>query len=254
LARGTKGSRWSIYQTPPPAPAPLTKLTKHRLLRFAVCVCVHKYQSISNKLDRAARCGTDQAPLLFTNSPGASARAPAPGARQGGARRLRLGSTNRRARRDELRRALTAPAVDSASSFCLDWWRCGPCWLLTGAGAGPRGHCRLAACPGDRVLRSPIRIRSRILGSNHFAPLSLVVHIGPGFGLSALPRRVATWRTNDLCIDCTASTPPHRPIEFFAYNYFDCRHRGSPCCLYARQSRPARSTTAVNLFHLRTTG
>jgi hypothetical protein len=30
----------------------------------------------------------------------------------------------------------------------------------TGAGACPRGHCRLAACPGDRILR----IRSRILG------------------------------------------------------------------------------------------
>jgi hypothetical protein len=30
----------------------------------------------------------------------------------------------------------------------------------TGAGACPRGHCRLAACPGDRILR----IHSRILG------------------------------------------------------------------------------------------
>jgi hypothetical protein len=52
---------------------------------------------------------------------------------------------------------------------------------LTGAGAGPRGQCRLAACagvpqgalpvratcPGDRAPRGWIRIRSRILGSNH---------------------------------------------------------------------------------------
>jgi hypothetical protein len=44
---------------------------------------------------------------------------------------------------------------------------------VTGAGAGPRGHCRLAACPGDWILRSRIRIRSRILGSNHFAFPSL---------------------------------------------------------------------------------
>jgi hypothetical protein len=44
---------------------------------------------------------------------------------------------------------------------------------LTGAGACPSGHCRLAVCPGDRILRSRIRIRSRIMGSNHFAFQSL---------------------------------------------------------------------------------
>jgi hypothetical protein len=32
----------------------------------------------------------------------------------------------------------------------------------TGAGACPRGRCRLAACPGDRIPRSRIRSRSRI--------------------------------------------------------------------------------------------
>jgi hypothetical protein len=69
--------------------------------------------------------------------------------------------------------------------------------------------------PGDRILRSRIRIRSRILGSNHFAFLTLAERIGSGFEPSSLPRRVASWRANDLCIDCTASTPPHRPIEFF---------------------------------------
>jgi hypothetical protein len=49
---------------------------------------------------------------------------------------------------------------------------------LTGAGASPRGHSRLAACPGDRVLRSRICIRSRISGSSHFALLSLAVRVG----------------------------------------------------------------------------
>jgi hypothetical protein len=65
-------------------------------------------------------------------------------------------------------------------------------------------------------------------------------------------RRVA----NDLLTKNTASTPPHRPIEFFAYNCFDCRHRGSlalAASTPASQSRPARSTSGVNLFHLRTT-
>jgi hypothetical protein len=61
---------------------------------------------------------------------------------------------------------------------------------VTGAGAaGPRaGQCRLAACPGvpqgampvggmpwGSDPRSRIRIRSRILGSNHFAFPSLIV-------------------------------------------------------------------------------
>jgi hypothetical protein len=36
----------------------------------------------------------------------------------------------------------------------------GPPGRGTGAGACPRRHCRLAACPGDRILR----VRSRILG------------------------------------------------------------------------------------------
>jgi hypothetical protein len=50
---------------------------------------------------------------------------------------------------------------------------------VTGAGACPRRHCRLAACPGDRILRSRIRIRSHILGSNHFAFQSLAA-VAPG--------------------------------------------------------------------------
>ena len=60
--------------------------------------------------------------------------------------------------------------------FLSPWSKSGAFYTkepLTGAGAGPRGHCRLAACPGDRILRSQIRIRSRILGSNHFAFPSL---------------------------------------------------------------------------------
>jgi hypothetical protein len=57
----------------------------------------------------------------------------------------------------------------------------------------------------------------------------LLLRIWSGFGLSALPLRVAAWRANNLFTKNTASTPPppHRPIEFFANNFFDCRHRGS---------------------------
>jgi hypothetical protein len=49
--------------------------------------------------------------------------------------------------------------------------RCIPCLVAlafltgAGAGAGPRGQCRLAACPGDRIFRSRIRGLSRILRS-----------------------------------------------------------------------------------------
>jgi hypothetical protein len=42
----------------------------------------------------------------------------------------------------------------------------------------PRGHCRLAACPGDRAFRSRSLSRSRIRGSNHFAFPSLADRIG----------------------------------------------------------------------------
>jgi hypothetical protein len=63
---------------------------------------------------------------------------------------------------------------------------------------------------------------------DNFAFLSLAVRVDSGARPSALPRCVATWRANDLWIDNTAFTPPHRPIEFFAYNYFDCCRRGSP--------------------------
>jgi hypothetical protein len=53
-------------------------------------------------------------------------------------------------------------------------------------GCCPRGHCRSAACPGDRIFRSRIRSRSRILGSNHFAFPSLADRIGS----TGLPRAV----------------------------------------------------------------
>jgi hypothetical protein len=82
---------------------------------------------------------------------------------------------------------------------------------------------------------------------------------GFGFGLSALPRvprRVATWHANGLFAKNPASTPPHRPIELFAYNFFDCRHRGSLAAstqVIHHAPRVRRSTSAVNLFHLRTT-
>jgi hypothetical protein len=66
-------------------------------------------------------------------------------------------------------------------------------WWLTGAGASPRGHSRLAAYPGDRILRSRIRIRSHIFGSNHFEFLSLCYPRRfrfRAFEPSALPRAV----------------------------------------------------------------
>jgi hypothetical protein len=44
----------------------------------------------------------------------------------------------------------------------------------------PRGQCRLAACPGDRILRSRFRIRNRILGSNHFTFPSLAPAVASG--------------------------------------------------------------------------
>jgi hypothetical protein len=74
-----------------------------------------------------------------------------------------------------------------------------PAGQLTGAGAGPRGHCQLAACPGDRIPRSRTRIRSRIFGSNHFAFLSLALRIGSGYGPMDL---VLALRSSPCC--------PHR--------------------------------------------
>jgi hypothetical protein len=63
-------------------------------------------------------------------------------------------------------------------------------------------------------------------GGAAFLPLA-ALHLVRFGGPSALPRRVATWRANYLFTKNTASTSPHRPIEFFANNFFDCRHRGS---------------------------
>jgi hypothetical protein len=132
---------------------------------------------------------------------------------------------------------------------------------VTGAGACPRGrHCRLAACPGDRILRSRVRIRSRIPGSNHLAFQSLAAVasgqvsgsrlMGSARSLSLVGASPALGAptTSALCIDCTASTPPHRPIKFFAYNYFDCRHLGSPCCLYAHVSHAPRIRQQPSIF------
>jgi hypothetical protein len=42
-----------------------------------------------------------------------------------------------------------------------------------------------------------------------------------------LPLRVAAWCANDLWRRTRHLPQPRRPIEFFAYNFFDCRHRGS---------------------------
>ena len=86
--------------------------------------------------------------------------------------------------------------------------------------------------------RHALVIGSSVAGSVAVAaPLALItlrsrpllLRIWSGFGLSALPLRVAAWRANNLFTKNTASTPPppHRPIEFFANNFFDCRHRGS---------------------------
>jgi hypothetical protein len=55
----------------------------------------------------------------------------------------------------------------------------------------------------------------------------LLLRIWPDFGLSALPLRVAGWRANDLWPRTRHLPQPHRPIESLAYNFFDCRHRGS---------------------------
>jgi hypothetical protein len=41
----------------------------------------------------------------------------------------------------------------------------------TGAGACPRGHCRLAACPGDRILRICSRVLGRIYSRRAATPV-----------------------------------------------------------------------------------
>jgi hypothetical protein len=61
---------------------------------------------------------------------------------------------------------LTSADTHTLSALPLRSFHSTPGGEVTGAGACPRGHCRLAACPGDRVLRSRIRIRSRISGSD----------------------------------------------------------------------------------------
>ena len=95
-----------------------------------------------------------------------------------------------------------------------------------GAAGCPRGHYRLVGSVAAAASLALITLRSR----------PLLLRIWPGFGLSTLPLRVAAWRADNLFTKNTASTPPHRPIEFLANNFFDCRHRGSlASCLYASQ-------------------
>jgi hypothetical protein len=117
---------------------------------------------------------------------------------------------------------------------------------MTGAGAGPRGQCRLATCPGVPQGALPVsdmpwgsdppwlrgRIRGRVAallipGSNHFAfPSLAALHLVRCTAQYASSARRHLARQRPLAKN-TASTPPHRPIEFFANNFFDCRHRGS---------------------------
>jgi hypothetical protein len=115
--------------------------------------------------------------------------------------------------------------------------------VVAGAGAGPRGQFRLAACPGvpqgalpvsgmpwalgigSSVAASVAAAASR--GSNHFAFPSLADRIvqvsSPVRFLGASPLGAPTTSS-----PTTRRLPqPHRPIEFFANNFFDCRHRGS---------------------------
>jgi hypothetical protein len=99
-----------------------------------------------------------------------------------------------------------SPTAQTEAIATQIWSTCST--TLTGPGAGPRGHCWLAACPGDRILRSRIHIRSRISGSNHFAFLSLAVRIGSGFKPSPLPWRVATWRADGAGKSRACFAPP----------------------------------------------
>ena len=72
-------------------------------------------------------------------------------------------------------------------------------------------------------------------------------------GPSALPRRVARWRANDLFTDFSATTPSSPADRVLREQLLRLPPPRLPRCLYASQSRPARSPPAVNLFHLRTT-
>jgi hypothetical protein len=126
---------------------------------------------------------------------------------------------------------------------------------VTGAGASPRGHCRLAACPGrvgSSVAGSAAKSSALITLRSHQPLLCASVQVSsPVRFLGASPLGAPT-----TSVSATASTPPHRPIKLFAYSYFGCRRRGSPCLLPLRPSVTpprVRRTAAVNRFHLRTT-
>jgi hypothetical protein len=67
--------------------------------------------------------------------------------------------------------------------------------------------------PWDRILRSRIRIRSRILGSNHFAfPPLAASHLVRSRAQCAFSARRRLARQRPLMHN-TASALPHRPIE-----------------------------------------
>jgi hypothetical protein len=59
-----------------------------------------------------------------------------------------------------LRVCMPTAAAARHTCVCCAYMVTGAPGRGTGAGACPRGHCRLAACPGDRILR----ICSRVLG------------------------------------------------------------------------------------------
>jgi hypothetical protein len=97
-----------------------------------------------------------------------------------------------------------------------------------------------------------------LLGSNHFAFLSLAVRVGSGFEptvrfLGASPLGAPT-----TSVSATASTPPHRPIELFAYSYLDCcrcappllplRSSVTPHALYDRRQSLPPAYHGLNAF------
>jgi hypothetical protein len=132
-------------------------------------------------------------------------------------------------------------ALFSARRFCFYRW-ISSVSLTRAAGAGLRGQCRLAACPGDRILRSRIRIRSRILGSNRFAFPSLAASHLVRFRAqcaSSARRRLARQQPLHQEHGIYPTSPADRVLRQQLLRLPPPRLR--PRRLYASQSRPARS-------------
>jgi hypothetical protein len=110
-------------------------------------------------------------------------------------------------------------------------------WRQCSGLGGPHALRRRRSAPAPRTPRANhLGIGSSVAGSASVAASlalitlrsrPLLLRIWSGFGLSALPLRIAGWRASDLWPRTRHLPQPHRPIECFAYNFFDCRHRGS---------------------------